>query len=125
MNKKQFFFGLVFASFLGAVMAVGGMQFFITNPDQTGDQLSNAQAQFTNYFENKDFTVPDGLNFVYAAEVSTPTVVHIRSSFEGRSYGNRMEDFWEFFGYRQPDSDRGQSPQSRGFGSGVIISEDG
>ncbi len=106
-------------------MAVGGMQFFITNPDPTGDQLSNTQAQFTNYFENKDFTVPDGLNFVYAAEVSTPTVVHIRSTFEGRSYGNRMEDFWEFFGYRQPDSDRGHSPQSRGFGSGVIISEDG
>ena len=36
-----------------------------------------------------------------------------------------MEDFWEFFGYRQPDGDRGRAPQGRGFGSGVIISEDG
>ncbi|TDI69484.1 MAG: Do family serine endopeptidase, partial [Bacteroidetes bacterium] len=70
-------------------------------------------------------TVPDGLNFIYAAEISTPTVVHIRSTFEGRSYGNSMEDFWEFFGYRQPNNDRGRRPQSRGFGSGVIISEDG
>lgn len=125
MNKRQFFFGLVFASFLGALMAVGGMQFFIADPDTAIDQQNNAQAQFTNYFENKDFTVPDGLNFIYAAEISTPTVVHIRSTFEGRSYGNSMEDFWEFFGYRQPNNDRGRRPQSRGFGSGVIISEDG
>lgn len=124
MNKRQFFFGLVFASFLGALMAVGGMQFFIADPDPAVDQ-QNMQARFANYFENKDFTVPDGLNFVYAAEVSTPTVVHIRSTFEGRSYGNSMEDFWEFFGYRQPNNDRGRRPQSRGFGSGVIISEDG
>lgn len=125
MNKRQFFFGLVFASFLGALMAVGGMQFFIADPDSAIDQQNNTQAQFTNYFENKDFTVPDGLNFIYAAEISTPTVVHIRSTFEGRSYGNSMEDFWEFFGYRQPNNDRGRRPQSRGFGSGVIISEDG
>lgn len=125
MNKRQFFFGLVFASFLGALMAVGGMQFFIADPDTAIDQQNNTQAQFTNYFENKDFTVPDGLNFIYAAEISTPTVVHIRSTFEGRSYGNSMEDFWEFFGYRQPNNDRGRRPQSRGFGSGVIISEDG
>jgi Do/DeqQ family serine protease len=106
-------------------MAVGGMKYLITNPDPTMDQPINTQAHFTNYLENKDFTVPDGLNFVYAAEVSTPTVVHIRSTFEGRNYGNQMEDFWEFFGYRQPDNNKGRGPQSRGFGSGVIISEDG
>lgn len=36
-----------------------------------------------------------------------------------------MDDFWEFFGYRQPDNNQKRSPQSRGFGSGVIISDDG
>lgn len=95
------------------------------SPDPGTSQQTNIPTQFTSYLEDKDFTVPDGLNFVYAAEVSTPAVVHIRSTFEGRSYGNSMEDFWEFFGYRQPDNDRGRAPQSRGFGSGVIISEDG
>jgi len=125
MSKKQFFFGLVIASFLGAVLAVGGMQLFISDQDPGANQQTITPAQFTNYFENKDFTVPDGLNFVYAAEVSTPAVVHIRSTFEGRSYSSPMEDFWEFFGYRQPDNDQGRIPQSRGFGSGVIISEDG
>ena len=101
------------------------MKYLITDSDPTMGQPINTQAHFTNYLENKNFTVPDGLNFVYAAEVSIPTVVHVRSTFEGRNYGNQMEDFWEFFGYRQPDNDKGRGPQSRGFGSGVIISEDG
>lgn len=125
MNKRQFFFGLILASFLGAALAVGGMQLFVSDPQPGMDQQSITPAQFTNYLENKDFTVPDGLNFVYAAEVSTPAVVHIRSTFEGRNYRSPMEDFWEFFGYRQPDDDQRPGPQSRGFGSGVIISEDG
>ncbi len=126
MNKKQFFFGLIVASFLGAVLAVGGMQLFFPAPDPTLNQQAVTPAHFTNYFESKDFTVPDGLNFVYAAEVSTPTVVHIQSTFEGKSYANPMDDFWEFFGYRgQPDNNQRRAPQSRGFGSGVIISTDG
>ncbi len=125
MNKRQFFFGLVLASFLGAVLAVGGMQFFMADPEPGMNTQAITPAQFTSYFENKDFTVPDGLNFVYAAEVSTPAVVHIRSTFEGRNYSGPMDDFWEFFGYRQPDNNQRQAPQSRGFGSGVIISEDG
>ena len=125
MNKRQFFFGLVLASFLGAALAVGGMQFFMPTPNSASDQEDSTPAQFTSILEDKNFTVPDGLNFVYAAEVSTPAVVHIRSTFEGRSSNNPMDDFWEFFGYRQPDNNRSRAPQSRGFGSGVIISEDG
>ena len=125
MNKRQFFFGLIMASFLGAALAVGGMQLFITNPEQGVNQQTITPAQFTSYLDSKDFTVPDGLNFVYAAEVSTPAVVHIRSTFEGRSQSNPMEDFWEFFGYRQPDNGQRRAPRERGFGSGVIISEDG
>ena len=122
MSKRQFFFGLVVASFLGAVLAIGGMQFF------TDEQVPVAieqkpPAQFTNYLEDNDFTVPDGLNFVYAAKVSTPTVVHISSTFSRRSGSNPMEEFWDFFGYRQPDNNA--RPQARGFGSGVIMSEDG
>ncbi len=123
MSKKQFFFGLVLASFLGAVLAIGGMQFFLEDQAPITIQ-SESPAQFTNYLEDKNFTVPDGLNFVYAAEVSTPTVVHISSTFTGRAGNNRMEEFWDFFGYRQPEGESSQ-PQSRGFGSGVIMSEDG
>ena len=122
MSKRQFFFGLVLASFLGAVLAIGGMQFFADDAAPITIQQENP-AQFTNYLADKDFTVPDGLNFVYAAEVSTPTVVHISSTFSGRAGRNQMDEFWDFFGYRQPDN--GNRPQSRGFGSGVIMSEDG
>ncbi len=124
MSKKQFFLGLVLASFLGAMLAMGGMYYF--QDDQTPITIQQpAPAQFTNYLADKDFTVPDGLNFVYAAEVSTPTVVHIRSTFSGRAQGSPMDEFWDFFGYRQPDNNGRSRPQSRGFGSGVIMSEDG
>ncbi len=125
MNKSQFFFGLVFASFLGAVLAIGGMKYFVNAPEPIVNQQDNSLGHFTSYFEDKDFTVPDGLNFVYAAEVSTPTVVHIRSTYEGKRYNNQMDDFWEFFGHRQPNNNERRGPESRGFGSGVIISEDG
>ena len=84
MNKRQFFIGLVFASFLGAIMAIGGMQLFLTEEESNQNPSGNTQAQFTSYLEGNNFTVPDGLNFVYAAEVSTPAVVHISSTFEGR-----------------------------------------
>jgi Do/DeqQ family serine protease len=126
MNKTQFFFGLILASFIGAALAIGGMQYFAPEQEAGTSQEVITPAHFANYLEDKNFTVPDGLNFVYAAEVSTPAVVHIRSTFEGRSYSNSMDDFWEFFGYRQPDSEQQRrGPQQRGFGSGVIISADG
>ncbi len=106
-------------------MAIGGLQFF--QDEQTPIAIEQqSPAQFTNYLADKDFTVPDGLNFVYAAEASTPAVVHISSTFTGRanSNSNRMEEFWDFFGYRRPDGESSR-PRSRGFGSGVIMTEDG
>ncbi len=125
MNKTQFFLGLILASFIGGALAIGGMQYLAPQQEAEATQEANTPAHFTSYLEDKNFTVPDGLNFVYAAEVSTPAVVHIRSTFEGRSTTNPMDDFWEFFGYRQPDNEQRRAPQQRGFGSGVIISADG
>lgn len=67
-------------------------------------------------------------DFVYAAEVSTPTVVHIKASIVRQSrqeYANEIPDFFrEFFG----DGFRQGRPQQRAqeaSGSGVIISKDG
>jgi len=129
MNKKQFFLGLILASFIGALIAVGGIKLFEEAPvESEAVTVENTSASFTSMVDDANFTVPDGLNFVYAAEVTTPTVVHIQSNFnqeKGSSYGNSMEDlFRDFFGNRSPNQER--TPQyGRGFGSGVIISADG
>lgn len=130
MSKKQFFLGLVLASFIGALIAVGGIKLF-EEPQVENNPVAveNTAASFTSMVDDANFTVPDGLNFVYAAEVATPTVVHIQSNFkreQGSSYGNSMEDLLkDFFGNRAPNNQEREPQYGRGFGSGVIISSDG
>ncbi len=84
---------------------------------------NSSPVNFTNYvFDSTDFVVPEGLNFVFAAKSATPSVVHIRTIYEnGRAAENPFNDFFkEYFGDRFRDQN-----QSRGAGSGVIVSEDG
>ncbi len=84
---------------------------------------NSSSVNFTNYvFDSTDFVVPEGLNFVFAAKAATPSVVHIRTIYEnGRAAENPFNDFFkEYFGDRFRDQN-----QSRGAGSGVIVSEDG
>ncbi len=130
MNKRQFFIGMVFASMVGGIVALGGYQLIIGKSVQV-IQADNQPVRFSNNyaFGSSAMVVPEGLNFVYASKVVTPGVVHIRSTFKGRispssSTSPFDEYFKEFFG--DPHG-RGQSQQHpyAGSGSGVIISEDG
>jgi serine protease Do len=72
-------------------------------------------------FSDTSFSIPDGLNFVYAAETVTPTVVHIKSSYSSGSgyFHNPLEEFFDM----RPENPRGR--RGLGYGSGVIISDDG
>ena len=68
-------------------------------------------------------------DFVYAADVSTPAVVHIkntagRSSRSGGGNMGGMDIFRDFFGGEDPFRQGQQGPQESA-GSGVIISSDG
>jgi len=64
----------------------------------------------------------DGPDFTTAAEKTVNAVVHIRSEFQRRSYYHDFfEPFREFFGDRPGNQERTYS----GYGSGVIISDDG
>lgn len=64
----------------------------------------------------------EGPEFIDAAEKTVHAVVHIRSEFMRRSsYDDFFEPFREFFGDRYGERDRVYS----GYGSGVIISDDG
>lgn len=126
MSKRQFFLGILLASMFGGLIAIGGYNIFNKNNPQNypaDERLSNAK--FTNFVDTSGFTVPEGLNFVYAAEIATPAVVHIKSTVKtvtnGPS-GSPWEDMLkDFFGetprqYRNPGS---------ASGSGVIISPEG
>lgn len=121
MTKRLYFFSILVAAVLGGLVSVAVYNY--VTEDRTADLSSfeeKQQIRFSNILSDTNFTVPEGLNFVYAAEIVTPAVVHIKSSFNAseRGYRNPLEELFDF-GPRNPGR-RGQ-----GFGSGVIISDDG
>ncbi len=70
-------------------------------------------------------------DFTYAAEVATPTVVHIKSKMMRESRGEMNDQLPDFFrdffgdGMGGQGQGRGQMRQAEASGSGVIISSDG
>ena len=125
MSKRQFFIGIILASMIGGLIAIGGYSIFNKNNAQPVQMVTPANVKLTNYnLDTTGYTVPEGMNFIYAAEVATPSVVHIKSTMDGSTAYNRgpwEEMFKDFFG------ESPQRPQNRGSatGSGVIISQDG
>lgn len=123
MNKKHFIVGVLLASFAGAFVALGLFSFFNSDAQPQESVQTNEQVMFSSLVDTSAaFIVPEGLNFVAAAAISTPAVVHIKSTFErASSNGNRP---WQdlFFDQRGGQS---QPRQGRSSGSGVIISSDG
>ena len=119
MSKKQFFTGIFLAAILGGLIAIGIYKSFETNENPYNSFRENQNIRFSNIsVDTSEYTVPEGLHFVYAANQVTPAVVHIKSSFE--SSGNFRNPLEELFDLNPRNRRRGQ-----GFGSGVIISEDG
>ena len=128
MNTKNMIMAMVFSSILGGVIAIGGYTLIQPQPQQPQPQPMSQQgtASFTNMVvDTSNFVVPEGLNFVYAANHSKDAVVHIRTVYSGQRSDQAIyfEDlFRDYFGdqQRQP-----RNMPSRGAGSGVIVSGDG
>lgn len=119
ISKRWFFVSVFLAAIMGGAFSLGSYLLFF-QPKNTPQPVlggTNSAAKFTSAFENltKGFTVPEGMNFLLAAERSTPSVVHIRTQYKGNA-GAIMG----FFDESEEGSRRGMST-----GSGVIISEDG
>ncbi len=128
MSKKQFFIGIFLASIFGAVLAIGGFKFFLNDQQPIEKYEASNNVRLANFLADTSFTVPEGLNFIYAAEQATPGVVHIKSTIgtprQGYSQRNPVEEYFrDFFGEAPAPRHRNQ-PQ-RASGSGVIVSSDG
>ncbi|MFY0651645.1 MAG: Do family serine endopeptidase [Cyclobacteriaceae bacterium] len=127
MNKRQFIFGMLFASLFGGLIAIGGYKLMEPESQMSPMALENQNVRYSNFtMDTSEVVIPQGLNFVFASKVVTPAVVHIRTvysnqpSSRGRSQGPFDEFFRDYFDGQNP-----QGRQSAGSGSGVIISEDG
>lgn len=93
-------------------------------PQEEQRSFEQSQPVQLSRYETSVRSSNEMVSFVEAADIATPAVVHIRSTYErsGRQ-GNPFQDmFRDYFG--GPD---GNAPQNEGrsSGSGVIISKDG
>jgi Do/DeqQ family serine protease len=126
--KMKKVLGIFAIAVLGGIVALGINQLFFTQSQGSNfDEMQQRNARFASLFENKD-NGQYGFDFVKVSEVSTPTVVHIKSHYSGesnRSSGSQKGvDPFEFFRDHGFDFDMPRGP-GMATGSGVIISQDG
>ncbi|WP_242926726.1 Do family serine endopeptidase [Pontibacter vulgaris] len=129
MKTNQFIVGLTLSALLGGGVAVGSYKLLEDDKTQSAqEQPEQTTVRYTSDMRSSTSIVPEGLNFVKAAQVSTPAVVHVMTEYSVRSsdqYGSSPMDpflrefFGDGFGERAP-----RGPQM-GSGSGVIIASNG
>jgi len=96
---------MLFSSLLGALIALGGYTLLNPQEDSFKSFEERQNVRFSSYAaDTSNYVVPEGLNFVYAADVATPGVVHIRSKYSSSptsSQGSPFDQYFrEFFGER-------------------------
>ena len=119
---------VIISSLMGGTFGAGSYYFFASDDVGQSNEAYNKEIKFTNYIvDTTDVLVPKSLNFINTSKNVTPTVVHIRTTYQGKNYVGRspFEDmFRDFFGERYNQRER-EVPQRRGSGSGVIMTKDG
>lgn len=119
--------GIFAIALLGALVALGINQIFDRYSNPTNfEEMQKKNSRFASMFENGSSNV--GFDFVKVAEVSTPTVVHIKSHYEAqksieKKSGGEIDPF-DFFRDHGFDFDMPRGP-GMATGSGVVITQDG
>lgn len=114
---------LILAGIIGGSIAFGAFKMF--DKDTVIYEQNPAKSNFTHQVSNStSIDVPN--NFVIAAEVANPAVVHItaeNNEYAEYKQGKRRnyDPFEQFWGYRRQ---QGERPQA-GTGSGVILDDQG
>ena len=119
---------ITFSILLSATISLFAVNYMQNRQAQISNTSStNLPVQYARYVEEfqKQGGVNESMNFVPAANISTPCVVHIKTTYTVRTqmnnpFGMFDDDFFRFFG-----NPRQQQQQQQASGSGVIVSEDG
>ncbi|AKD03195.1 Do family serine endopeptidase [Pontibacter korlensis] len=126
MKTRQFILGVALSAVVGGGVAVGSYK-LLEDENKVQTEQQYPTVRYTSDMRSSNTVVPEGLNFIKAAQVSTPAVVHVMTEYSVRSsdrYSSPMDPFLrEFFGdgFGQ-NVPRG--PQM-GSGSGVIVASNG
>lgn len=112
------------ASFIGGAAAIGAYKLL----ERPNDNFTLAGSQKTMFASNVAGVSSAGTpDFVQAAAAVSPAVVHIKTTYQGKSSrgGGGMEDMFEqFFGFGGGGGRVQRQPQAAS-GSGVILTPDG
>ncbi|RIJ36818.1 Do family serine endopeptidase [Pontibacter oryzae] len=126
MKTKQFILGVALSAVVGGGVAVGSYKMLEDEQVLQTEQQYPNNVRYTSDMRSSNAVVPEGLNFIKAASVSTPAVVHVMTEYSVRSSDSYSqmdpflrEFFGDGFGQRVP-----RGPQL-GSGSGVIIASNG
>ncbi|MFM6947890.1 MAG: Do family serine endopeptidase [Aquirufa sp.] len=114
----------VIIALLSSGITLGAFQLF--NLSNSGSSFEGPSA-FTTHVSSPSVPGNPG-DFTFAAEKTTPAVVHIKTKIAQKSMGRQFSSpFDDFFGFGDPfGGGRRQQPQvQEASGSGVIISADG
>ena len=128
MAKKSYITGLIIASVMGGLISLGGYKLSEKNNNKYESIIDRQNVLFASHYPNPSGIVPTGLNFIHAAKISRPAVVHIKTHYEasGNYYYDNPFDylFRDFFSDQHNNRRHGNYPRI-GSGSGVIITDDG
>ena len=124
MSIKQFLLGVFIGSVFGGLIAFGTYKSLNKSAPSVANSIENSQNyKLSNFLSDSNLRVPVGLNFVLAAKIVTPAVVHIKSTLKGSGGLAQYDPFHQmlpdFFNHIPKDS------PALAAGSGVIISNDG
>ncbi len=128
ISRRQFLLSILLASILGGIVTVAGFKLFTDNNSQFQSIEDRQNGRLSNFLFDSSFTVPAGINFVYAAKAATPAVVFIRSTYFGKrssskSFKNPFNDLYDYF--KDNENEQRDTREGISSGSGVIITNDG
>lgn len=129
MNKNFSFLGMILSSIVGAIIALVAYNSLWSNKNYEGISYKQ-NFVLSNYDDTTNVVVPEGLNFVNAADRVRPAVVHIKTLYEAKQSNQRQQVdpfFRQFFGddFDQYHGEGGGNQPKEAAGSGVILTEDG
>lgn len=131
MSTRKLIFVAVLSSIFGGALALFGYKTIFyekTYQNNSGEQ----KFQLSNFNTSADTSaviIPEGLNFIYAANKVTPAVVHIKTMYETKASNKQGGDldqiFKDFFGDTPQGFEPGNGGTQEASGSGVILTSDG
>jgi len=125
MEIKSNLKALAIVGALSSVTTLGAYKLFLEkSPSES--VFTNTPSAFTRLVSDVSPTAPSNPgDFTYAAEKSTPAVVHITTKMTRNVSRQMMDPFEDFFGGGGGNPHRQQPESQEASGSGVIISSDG